>query len=305
MRIRFPHERRDEKMTREYVYYPYTFESDPDKFPENIRKMFCENNLVQMNLPHIIKKLIFYSRNKIAEPGVMIRCIDYLMYKFFFPLEANSIFWEMHHEVVGRLLDEERRLFYSLGYLDKGDLYYEVRYSEEPDLNQMYTRLSLYTFFLEWYSDNREGCIKQCAYLAEECFYDIAHLIDEEEKFDPFRGREEIDRLRYLEEITNWISMEAEDGKYGDVVIEFYEQYLDFFKKYKTPKKQKPLFDKLWQTVLKDFKDVLIVLVTDNDVQMEELQEKIDLVSAKDGHYNLLMGECEEQLYLMEGGEEI
>ena len=292
-------------MTREYVYYPYVFESDQKKFPEQIRKIFEEKMSVQMNMSHIIKKLIFYSRNKIAEPRDMIRCIDYFMYKYFFPLEANSIFWEMHHELVSKLLDEERRQFYSLGYLDKEDLYYEVRYGEEPDLNQMYTRLTLYTFYLAWYSDDREGCIKQCAYLAEECFYDIAHLIDEEEKFDPFRDRKEIDRLRYLDEITNWISMEAEDGKYGDAVIEFYEQYLDFFKKYKTPEKQKTLFDKLWQTAIKDFKDVLIVLVADNDIEMEELQERIDLVSAKDGHYNLLMGECEEQLYLMEGGEDI
>ena len=97
--------------------------------------------------------------------------------------------------------------------------------------------------------------------------------------------------------------MEAEDGKYGDVVIEFYEQYLDFFKKYKTPKKQKPLFDKLWQTAIKDFKDVLIILTLDNDIQMQDLQEEMDIIISKDGHYNLLMSECEEQLYLMEGGE--
>ena len=46
-------------MTREYVYYPYVFESDPKKFPEKIRKIFDENMSVQMNMSHIIKKLVF------------------------------------------------------------------------------------------------------------------------------------------------------------------------------------------------------------------------------------------------------
>ena len=101
-------------MTREYIYYPYLFESDLEKFPEKIKKMLSDNMSVHFNMTQTIKKLVFYGRNKIADPQVMIRCIDYFICKFFFPLEANGIYWEMCYDSLGKLLDEERRQFYSL-----------------------------------------------------------------------------------------------------------------------------------------------------------------------------------------------
>lgn len=289
-------------MTKEYIYDPYVFKSDPNGFPPKIRGLLSDNTSVYMNMSYTLKKLAMWSRNELEQPEILIRSIDYFICNFLFPLEAHSVYWEIHHKLIQNLLDEERRLFDSLGYLDKEDLYYQVKYRDEPDLNQMYTRLTLYSFYAAWYSKSLKKCKRISGYLAEECFYDIAHLIDKEEA-DSTKDMTEDEKIKYLTELTNWISMESDDGRYGEYAIDFYEDLLEFFENYKAGKIEKDLFSKIHSIVLKDYKDVLITLIVNNEEKIERLEEKLGIRTTNNKFYHSLINKCNEILYLMEGGE--
>ena len=48
--------------------------------------------------------------------------------------------------------------------------------------------------------------------------------------------------------------------------------------------------------------DVLNTLTVDTEIEIEELEERLDIENAKNTNYNTLLNTLNEQLYWLEGG---
>ncbi len=262
-------------MNKEYIYYPYCHEVDKETLPPRVQKL-----LEVRNMSRVIKKMIIMACNDMEDNLGMIKSIDYLMCKHFFPLEANDIYWEMYHDLVKSLLAEEKKLFFKIGILEKDNVSGDIAKGDMPDLNQLFTRMTLYNFYAGWYSKDKELCEKSAVYLAEQCFDDIVYFMELKDSEDPFADKEEYEKKSYLLEISNWLSMESFDGGYGEAAIDFYDELINSLEKYQVSEEKLSLYNSIEADVISDYKDVIDIVLNRYDVKMEELSEQMDIYEA-------------------------
>lgn len=281
-------------MIKEYIYYPYVFKVEKKTLPPRVQALFEVKNMSR-----VIKKMIIMACNDMEDAHDMIKSIDYLICEYFFPLEANDIYWEIHHDLIKSLLEEEKKLFVKIGILEKDDVINKTGKGELPDLNQLFNRMTFYNFFAGWYSKDKELYTKSASYLAEQCFMDIAYFMAVKDSDDPLKDKEDHVKQSYLLEISNWLSMESLDEAYGDAAISFYEELIAFFQRYKVCEEKRELFIRLMNDVIADFKDVLNILLADCDVKMEELTEQVNICEAKTRDYEGILSYLNELRYMI------
>ncbi len=287
-------------MTNEFEYYPYKYQSTSDCLPMKLQELVKNPYEISFNIPTIINKLLLWVRNASEDSMVLIRCIDYMISGFLFPLSANTWNWEMYHEQIKLLLYEEARIFEKNGMDEKEDVIKEITSDKLPDLNQMFNRMRLYSFYAEWYSKSKNDCCRLLLSIADDNYMDIECLLNIDKELDPFVNQSETEKITYLTEISHWLRVESEEGGYKSFVVEYYSSLLSQLEEYNPKDEAYAIYEKIKIHIIKDYREILTRLITEGEDIIQDLQDKLDIRNSLIESYNSALNECNAELYRME-----
>jgi len=281
-------------MTKEFVYIPYIYRHNTDLFPRRLKELCVMFARKGYDLPYVVRMLVFMGRNMTEAPEEIIRCMDYVICTYFFPLESNKICWEIYLDEIWTMIKEERALFNKLGFVKKEDLFKEISAGSAPDLNQMYSRLSYYEAYgckLKNYDELSNMIVKG---MAEDMIREIQWFMDDDIQFACKSGMPEKDKINYLTELSGWISMESSDGEYEDVLLNLYPDLTEFLSDYKPSNESERIFRCVKSIILRDYSDVVNSLIIKNDARIQDLETELKSCYSLNDTYMKLIESCDK-----------